>query len=331
MARLDLDLRQRLAQQAPGSLTSDPGTFLPPVNTSAPPTISPANTGGGFIVLAPPGTPTMPQVAGQPQQGLVAQAEGAGESRYKSINDIPQVKWGSYKPNYRTDSANTWGGMKTKGPVADLASDAYGLTAPAAANAALKLQAREAFLTDRLNRYSNIAMMAGKTLEERRAQRDAIRFALENPSVDADGKTVDPTKMSDDEWAAFVEKQVGSAEDPLVEVALQNNASGGAPASTQQSLAQPGVWTPEQLMQMQAAAVAFLKPYTDRLNARGLSDIAAAYMNQAYNAPLIAQAQQAEVYAQQVQALENQLASYQAGSAGDAITPEMLAALTGGG
>lgn len=333
MNRLAPDLRERLAQQVPTSLTqTDPSTLLPPVNTAPP-------SGGGYVPFAPPGTTmnVMVTQAGQGQGPVAPTSPGA--PAYKNINDVPLVEWSTYKPKPHGERArggqegrNWFQRLFDRGGIAGETNKALTQERDAA-DLALRVGSRQRFLQDRLDRYDTIAKMAGTSPEERKAQQDMIRYALKNGTVDpATGEAIDPRKMTDEEWSAFVESQVAAAEDPLVELVFSNQAQGIVPGQQAQQLQQPGTWTPEQIMALQAQSVRLLQPALDILNRTGQSDLAAAYRLQAMNMPTVAQAQMAERYYQDLQTANNQLLSYQQGGGGGGqYSADQLAALIAGG
>lgn len=231
-----------------------------------------------------------------------------GESRYTSVSDIPEVKLGDFQSAGKS-------GNKGKDLVDGLSKVARGVPVPQVMGWDGKSTDVKGYMKAKLDRLSNFAMLAGLPLNERKALREQIRFQVQS------GKTTD-------EKVALIDSLTSEQEQTLASSAIAGGTS-TLPAA-QDSMAVE--YSPEQIAMLQASAASYMKPYTDDLTKRGMSDIAAAYMNQARTAPLISAAQERDQLAKQVQTLQNQLDSYSQGSTtSDADFGTMLAQLTGGG
>ena len=232
-----------------------------------------------------------------------------GQSRYGSVSDIPEVKLGDFQSTGRS-------GNKGKDLVDGLSKVARGVPVGQVMGWDGKSTDVKGYMKAKLDRLSNFAMLAGLPLNERKALREQIRFQVQS------GKTTD-------EKVELIDSLTSEQEQTLASTAIAGGTSAALPAAQDPTAAQ---YTPEQIAMLQASAASYMKPYTDDLAKRGMSDIAAAYMNQARTAPLISAAQERDQLAKQVQTLQNQRDSYLQGSTtSDADFGTMLAQLTGGG
>ena len=232
-----------------------------------------------------------------------------GQSRYGSVSDIPEVKLGDFQSAGRS-------GNKGKDLVDGLSKVARGVPVGQVMGWDGKSTDVKGYMKAKLDRLSNFAMLAGLPLNERKALREQIRFQVQS------GKTTD-------EKVALIDSLTSEQEAALAPTAINRGASADPAIAAGPTAVQ---YTPEQIMRLQAATGAYMKPYADKMESLGMSDIAQAYMNQARTAPLISAAQERDQLAKQVQTLQNQLDSYSQGSTtSDADFGTMLAQQTGGG
>lgn len=303
LSRLSPDYHERLGQQIDTGGSTDP--WLPPVTTTTVPTYDPYTALSQQGQSAPAGgsDPNRPSYRLDPVTGqtvLVGGTPGGSRPTYKttgyqSPSDVPMVRLEDFADKGvkgRGGIAGAWDKFMGSGGINNIS----GKYSPAAIDKYAKAK---------INRIGSLQKLAGVPLDERRLMREQIKVGLAQ---------LDP-KMSPVEKAAAVDQLIASKVDEasLSDQAVATSISGVPQTGTDPSMVQ---YTPEQIARLQAAAAQYMKPYTDKLNTMGMSDIAAAYMNQARVAPLIAAAQERDQLARQNQTLQNQLLSYQQGAAG---------------